>query len=315
MAFSSVYNHAGLPAITDYAHAQSIYEGIRPIRGRAKDVRPLGRERRYDQYRIVKRISANQFTNAETVSYACVLYQTDCVTFHPDNTITVKHDGWTSMTTRGFMRYILAQYGDIDSQRGKWYFVNRKGDAFLMGRELKLKIEDGIVVPVVEQPVEYRHSIRRKVMNQLRKKYAFFYEYGKVMLALDRTVTRLEVAEASHGLDFANLRFLPYLGQYYYNPANREKPEQIRAKLFKALDSTIEQQDPALLYELASAVAHTAGNYSYQRNATVCSPERFKTYLDEIIKYEFCEEVFEKTAVPTGSVFFDENAKYFVKTK
>lgn len=314
MAFSEMYNHARIQPILNYADAEERYKSIKPIRGRSQEVKPLG-ERRYDQYRIEKRITVNQFENKEYVSYACVLYDTDCVTFHPDNTITLQFGYWSSMTTRAFIRNILYRYGNIDSQRGKWYWVNHmNSSAYLFDKPLKLKLEDNVLVPTEEPKPEYIHRVRRKVLNQLRKKYAFFIEYGVGMLSLNDKVDRLELAEASHGLSFQNARFEPYRTNYRYLSNNNPTPEQNRANLFQALDIAKESGNVELLYELTCIVAHTAGGYSYYTNAVICKPATFKKYVDELIKYEFCEQIFDKIEVSNGVRFHDENAKYFGKT-
>lgn len=42
-----------------------------------------------------------------------------------------------------------------------------------------------------------------------------------------------------------------------------------------------------------------------------CTSEQFKKSYDEVLKYQFKDEVFESEPVEIGKAFYDRNAKYF----
>ena len=78
-------------AVIEYERAKAVYESIKPIRGRAGDIRPLGKRRR-DFERVCK-VGDN---------YTYRLYNTDCVIFEPTRTI-IQCGEWQSVMTTKFL--------------------------------------------------------------------------------------------------------------------------------------------------------------------------------------------------------------------
>jgi hypothetical protein len=240
----------------------------------------------------------------ETYSYQ--LYNTNCIEWFPDGKVSVKSDGWNSPTTMQFMTFSLAKLGHIDSVRGKWYFVNKQGKNFLVGNGITL-VKEGDVYVAETVVVEKRYKANRKALNALRKKYRSFIDYGKTTLSMDSSLTRLEVAEAGHGLSFDNVQLTPSSYNWNRKPADVEN----RTKLFLALDKVNESGDLTLMYELMTYVACNAGGYSYRTQKIECSPQQFERFFNDVLKYEFAKDVFTSVDVAEGEMFHDENKKYF----
>jgi hypothetical protein len=75
-----------------YNHYKSLYESVKPIRGRAVNVRPIGKRRRdWETVRM----------DGDVVE--CVLYQTPVVRYYPDGKIGVDTGGWVTPSTAEFM--------------------------------------------------------------------------------------------------------------------------------------------------------------------------------------------------------------------
>ena len=307
MSLTTMYNHAGMPALADYYQAKQHFDNVTPIRGRKEECRPLGSQRRYDQYYIDKTMRADQSQGVTHTDYVCGLYSFPVVTFRQNGEV-VLNSKWQSVPTRCVMHYVLREHGVVDSQSGKWYFVNKRKEAFLLERETTLKFDaEGVLVGEMKQ--EHKHLLKRKVMNDLRNKYKFFTDYAYTMLSLDPSTVRLEVAEASHGLSFQTQpSFFGY--KYWVNDNERVSPQENRTKLFQALDNPNAPVDALLLYELATCIAYTTGRYDYTLSKSICEPNCFVQTFDEMIKHHFADVVFEKVAQPLGSLFVDKNAKY-----
>ena len=75
-----------------YTHYKNKHDKIKPIRGRAEEVRPIG-DRRRDGERIEM--------DGEVV--ACRLYQTQVVRYYPDGRIGLRIGGWSTSSTAEFM--------------------------------------------------------------------------------------------------------------------------------------------------------------------------------------------------------------------
>jgi hypothetical protein len=101
MAFSA--NTAGFPqGIASYSEALEHFESTTPWRSKYNDAneRPIGQ-------RAVKHNDGRQFNKAmrridDNIHFR--LFDTDCVIWHPDNTVTVQ--GYPSMSTTDFIRHL-----------------------------------------------------------------------------------------------------------------------------------------------------------------------------------------------------------------
>jgi hypothetical protein len=304
------YNSAGIPALSTYEEVKAHYEKVIPIRGRTPECRPLGSNRRYKWFQVRKnRISVEGGvdnplgTFADTYSYS--FYSNNDIEFFPDDTIKVQNASWHSPSVLQFFTYSLAKIGTIDSVRGKWYFVNKMGKNFLMDNGLVL-VKEGDVYVAENAVKEKRYKANRKELNAIRKKYKVFIDYGSTMLGMSPYIDRLEVAEASHGLTFQDTSLMPFMDWQ-----NKKPDIENRRKLFLALDEFNESGDLTLLYELATYVACSGGNYAYRSQRIECSPEKFKRFFTEVLKHEYRDQLFTAEEQEVGTVFHDDNKKYF----
>jgi hypothetical protein len=304
-----MHNHAGLPVLKDYYQAKQHYDNVRSIRGRSGETKPLGKQRRYDQYLIQQTMRADQSQGITYTDYVCTLYGYPVVTFMQDGRVKLTPH-WQSVPTRCVMHYVLREHGVVDSQSGKWYFINKRKEAFLIDKDITLKFDaEGILTGEMRQ--EHKHLLKRKVMNDLRNRYKFFTDYAYTMLSLDPITTRLEVAESNHGLSFQTQpTFLGHRQGYWSSESHENTPPKNRAKLFQALDRPNASTDASLLYELATCIAYVVGRYDYTISKSVCEPWHFIESFNEVLKYHFADVVFEKVEQPLGFLFVDKNAKY-----
>lgn len=181
-------NMREIKRITTYEEAKLRYEQIKPIRGRAADIRPLG-ARGNDNYRIAKYINVL----SGQVSYQCILYSTPVVEFKSDGDVEINMGGWNSTATREFINRILhlACY-------------TKNGSAVLClgnNAEVVLHTVKTTVIRRMEvypftwelassEPV-YETQLNKKKANGVRAKYSEFEKYLKAMVNL-REETRMD---------------------------------------------------------------------------------------------------------------------------
>jgi len=104
-----------------YNFYASKWASIKPIRGRALDIRPLGkRNRQHEQ--IVRNVAENG-----SVSYACRLYSTNCVEYYPDGTITVRTGDWNTSSTASFI-HINSPFTCFKTEKKLWLCYGSLGD-------------------------------------------------------------------------------------------------------------------------------------------------------------------------------------------
>jgi hypothetical protein len=300
-------NCARIPRLTSYEDAKAHYEKVVPLRGRNPELKPLGSVRRFTWYEIRENIIANQAENMEYKTYACNLYGKDVVEYFPNGDIVLDTNGWSSsITTGAFINFCIGDVGSIISESGKWYFVNNAQQSFLFKRTMRIRKDaEGFYEPTeITEDKVYR--VNRKAMNAIRNKYRPILDYGKTMLNIDNKVVCLaELEIAKLGLE--DTAFVPYYSWQAQNVKGN------RAKWFALADKQLQSGDLNLLYDLVRCVAVKAGNYHYQDSSYTCYPFRFTELLEEMMKFEFRDEVFIAESLPYGERSADRNKRYFIK--
>lgn len=325
MYHTRTYNSARLPSIVNYEYAKKVFEDAVPYRGRYPIEKPLGRNRRYDWMQIHQRIRSIEVEGDPlgqfATTYACQLYETDCIEFYPDESIILRVNSWRGPTTMMFLNYTLQEHiGSVQSESGKWYFINKGGEAFPMptGRneEMRIHFVDGHGFRPKDCKPEYKYKVRRKELNRLRKYYSDFIEYGKTMLmAEDKLGTYQEIGKIEKGLGFHGHGFIGNTSYHSYddNGVKNEDisvPEQ-RNRLMRLVDKAMETNDLELKYKLMVTVASINSRYMYSTSTQHSDPVRFVHIFDELIKYQHREVIFEEVEQEIGKPFRDRNEQYF----
>ena len=315
MTFHKGYNSARIKKIANYAQAKEHYESVVPIRGR-DNVRPLGANRRYHSLQIVKRMVSIEVPDnplgewAEV--YSCRLWGSDYVTFYPNGDLVIQvANGYHGVSVMNMLTYSLGM-GVVGSMRGKWYFINKKNESFLIGKKPTVfSLVDGDYVAKAPTP-EVVYSLNRKEMNALRKKYKKFFDYAHTALAIDSKIISggdgSKEREMSKILKYFKLKDHDLLPIFYWG----RQPDFLcnQTTIAEALDTFIESGDLELAYNLMFLFAHNAGSYNYRDSSISCSPQSFKKYFDEFLKYAFRDKLFVAKEVEVGVPFYDANKKF-----
>ena len=181
-----------VPRARDYATAKKVHDGIVPIRG--KDVRPLGARRDYHQYSVKQNEQGD-------IEFIC--YRTPVVTFHQDDTITIRNGGWTSVSTHQFIQEVLGI--QANGYKGKTA-LTIKGNKYLMDSSddsaFKIKRVDGNWHILSERPPETSYRMNRKAANNVRARYKPFADYLRGF-----SKVRAEHITPQHGEPYQAVRF------------------------------------------------------------------------------------------------------------
>ena len=300
-------NCARIPRLNSYEDAKAHFQKVVPLRGRTPELKPLGSVRRFTWYEIRENIIANQSENMEYKTYACNLYGRDVVEYFPNGDIVLDTNGWSSsITTGAFINFCIGGIGTIISESGKWYFVNTAQQSFRLQKIMRIcKDIHGVYTPT-EVTEDKIYRVNRKAMNAIRNKYRPILDYGKRMLNMDNKVVCLADLEIAK-LGLEDTAFVPYYSWQAENVKGN------RAKWFALADKQLQSGDLELLYDLVRSVAVKAGNYHYQDSTYTCYPERFTELVEEMMKFEFRDEVFIAESLPYGERSADRNKRYFNK--
>ena len=294
-------NH--VPTILTHAQAKRIFEKIKPIRGR--DIRPLGARRDADTYHIRM--------NGDDVE--CVLYKTPVVTFHTDDTITIKTDGWNSVSTHQFIWAITAC--NCWGSAGKT--VVKVGNAkYVMSEQMKMKYkEDGSTVwEVLTTEEQYDWRIDRQKAKEVRVKYKEFNTYLSGVIKLRSTTVQDQLCiESSVDELYEGLSLTLY--------ADHNGRESINTDAFRLIDNKNKSEHAKFMYLIGASgegKADKTGDYHKAmlmligrcetanywhlrlgRKITVYPRVLIDKAYECMYKYH-SDEVFTKVKLPVGKV-------------
>lgn len=162
----------------DYRWANLKWEGIKPIRGRPVDTRPLGR--RHRDWELIEKV-----TYPDGAAYALRLYQTRCVEYMPNGDVVLRTGGWHTPSTGRFIH----QYSPFwvwKQNNVLWVRCYTDGPAY------PLPLKDAMVFRRTEgghyAPVD-KVTITKRVVDRAKAKAARehvqpFLQWAKTFLAL-----------------------------------------------------------------------------------------------------------------------------------
>ena len=310
MLYHQGYNSARIKPILNYAQAKERYDKVVPIRGR-DNVRPLGDKRRYCWVNIVKKTvsieSADHPLGQFAEVYSCAIYGRDIIDFYPSGDLVFHGESYRGVSVMNMVTYALMGLAQIGSMRGKWYFVNKKGQSFVIhdDKPTTFSLVDGDYQPSLNDK-EYIYRLNRKEMNGLRKQHKKFLDYACTALGMDDNLGNVDGLKKVK--EYLKLKQIDLIPAFNWNIKPDFKSN--RASVIKALDDFNESGDLELAYNLMQLFAGIAGRYSYRTSQTHCSPQELKKFFDEFLKHHYRDKLFVKEEVEVGKAFHDSNKKY-----
>ena len=220
-----------VPTILTHAQAKRIFEKSVPIRGRseADSRRPLGARRDADTYHIRM--------NGDDVE--CVLYKTPVITFHTDDTITIKTDGWNSVSTHQFIWAITGCY----ARGSKGKTVIKVGALeYVMSDICQMKYLGGSAQwEMLTTEEHYDWRIDRQKAKEVRAKYKEFNTYLSGVIKLRSTTVQDQLCiESSVDELYEGLSLTLY--------ADHNGRESINTDAFRLIDNKNKSEHAKFMY-------------------------------------------------------------------
>ena len=302
--FARDYLPDQVPFIPSYAEALAYFHGSKPFtKGKYKGERPLGGNRRYSRLRI------DMVGDIVKVMH----YKSEVVVYYPDGGLYLATGGWDSISTAQAMQEMLG-VERVQRVRTSVYYV-RDGLYYLLGDGLRITPSGEPINPTTASV----HQVRKPVMDALRKQYAPIMEYAKQVCTMN---TRFAVPKDSvlhpHGFTDISLDVLKWQIRYpdnsYYTRANERGLERLN-EFFHVLDNTLalpesQRLDAMYLVVQSLGVMFGHGGLDYFH----CHFARLKKGFEELLRFQYRTEIFEKVDAPIGKPVIDTNSKY-VPTK
>lgn len=304
--------HSETPILRTYAEALAHYEAAVPIRGQGKNrgKRPLGSRKHATMQYMDK--------NEATGSIQCFCWRTPVVTFHTDDAIEIKIDGWVSPTTADFINAVLNT--QVEVKAGELRMVHFHGN---MREPQTHTIQDGMKVryttdqygqvDIIVQGSKpcYRHRLNRLRWKEVKQMFAPFREYMALV-----SVTEPELSEADNGRstfrmlagNIAKTRHpIGDTHAFFMDVAQAQKGDNYEAML-------------PLIKEMAKSCCPTEWRrlnpnemqpalWEYEITTKLIKEKLLKNF-EGLLKAEFGSELFTSEMLPDGKYVRDSNAVY-----
>jgi len=277
------YRNSGIQRLRDYKQAMEWYEATPPIKGTGRNggLKPLGHRNR-THFQILKG------TDNEI---KCRLYDTDVVTFYPDDTIKIINDKYTTQTTANFIEDVLGIFAAVQDHD---IVVGIHGMRYRLGDGVVMKRDEQGILRVLKVDKAYVHIINRKVMAKLRNNVKDFMQYlnGSIKIR-DNGRFNEEEKEA----------LLEHLGMDDYGfglaciPTWRTETEELRKRLGTFFDM-VKSGDMENWYRASCWMAFS--QYTWVK-AISLTPKQAKIIMDNFILAVY-PEALTKIEVPEGTV-------------
>ena len=308
----------GLPHLPTYEKALAHWESVRPyIKGADQGKRPLGEKRRYSRS-IIRKVHQLTGDDAIVLSY----YNNDVVRLYADGSKRFSICGYPSMSTM----HVLNETSATDTlhfnrEKGKIYAVY-KGTFYCMPDRGHVEVSASGEITGYE--CESQHTIRFDAMKAKKDKYAPFTTYMKDILTISQHV---DENPSTEGMDAV---FVDMLREFRYVPALKSNIKAERGvknslwAMFDLIDEAMGLEQEEMLkrfYVIAhkffpSVVIDKCQVNVYKWNMKgdrhVLAEDAVK-HFNEVIKYRFADEVFErKDVAPRDRAVHDSNKHYFI---
>jgi len=297
----------GLPQnLSTHKNALAHYENTKPfIKGKFKGERPLGANRRYGRLRISK-----DADNTVSVTH----YDTVIMKYYSDGRIFFCGGAYDSISTAQTMQELLLETGVVHILRKhlKLYYVDRHDGLHYIS-------DKGVTVNAlgdepIESTLETVWTPKKNILKAIREKYKPFTDYVNQVLSLTKEFKGDVSVET------------PTPEMWHVSTNSRtwttydKRNAQARDDFLCSVDNAIANKDNSaqllMFYELTHYATRCAGDYHYvyggNQSNWVCSKGQFNRWFDKVIKFEFANDLFERTEVTKRKAVRDKNAQYLV---
>ena len=201
----------GLRCMDSFAEAQTIFESIKPIRG--KTIRPLRKFHRNDRNKVIEKGE-----DSDGLYYVAKLYTSEVVKYYENGLIRINIGGWTTVSTSIFIHALLGRYLNCFKRDNAIWISTKHNDPtcptiyewkyykIQPSTTLDIRIEEG-VVKVLNPLKLYKKSLNRKTTKSLRARVKPLFDYFAAMSKLQVPVTQEDMDELC-----TNNKFSGYTG-------------------------------------------------------------------------------------------------------
>ena len=312
-----------LPRLRSYKDALDRYENTIPLRtGDDAGLVPLGSNRRYKRSQMLK------VETKRGNAILCRYWRTDVIKFYEDGMVHLDLGNWHSPTTLMFLQDVFGM--KFRRHRGKIYYTHDYHYYYINPVEGLWLTPSG--APHEPLP-EFAHELDRAKWNAIKKRVKPFTDYAMDMVKVMEPRSGNELVS-----DFA--RLVEQYGEKYWEGLirrthtntpliphititpreikyNRGNVVETRQEFMRRVETACDTNDLHAMYPLMFVLQACASEQRWMGNGyvTECSPARVKKYFYELMKFYYCNQIFDEKEQRIGELVSDSNAKYFTKPR
>jgi len=305
-----------IPELKTYREAEIHYEAVKPFsKGASKGKKPLGYNRRYDRVQI-------RMETGDIGKIVIKHYHTDIATYKEDGSFVFATGGYDSASTTQILQELFG-LEKFARRKGKAYYFDGMGRAYRFTNGLRVNADGH--VDTDSAYMESRHALNKDKFKEIKDRYAIFTDYAKMVTTMTQggEAHATKIARGGYKIGSFSARNPRHMLSCDQGPIHYHKKRhgELRAEFFNELDracliadETKRMEAMMPLVEFLSFSAST--NYSTRmdgddiRYTWTVDNKRLTYFFNEVLKFHYGEEVFNKEHVPLGTIAHDSNYKY-----
>jgi len=288
MGWGKGYRNSGISRLYNYEQALAHFNGVKPIRGRDVECRPLGhRDRPHFSIKL----------NDKQEVECCEYNHQPAVTFRSNGEVLIK-PSWISVSSCAFIEEVL---GIGSSQVDYKIRIELVAGTFVVPKLEGLVIKrdperNGNYHPVSLKP-NVVHHIKRGIANNVRSQYADVYNYAHGYFKLGATMPSDDEQREMFGIKttvhtYGNGETYNY--EHLGNPRwDYSKPEDVEVFM-----SMMRSGDPMAQYKAIVALRLHVGSWLSDKRVY----RDVMQIIDRMVLAKHKHEVFKEVEVPAGVV-------------
>ena len=288
MGWGKGYRNSGIVYIPNYEKALAHFNGVKPIRGRDVECRPLGhRDRPHFSIKL----------NDKQEVECCEYNHQPAVTFRPNGEVFIK-PSWVSVSSCAFIEEVL---GIGSSQVDYKIRIELVAGTFVVPKEEGLVIKrdperNGNYHPVSLKP-NVVHHIKRGIANNVRSQYADIFSYAHGYFKLGATMPSDDEQKELFGVKTIVNEYGDGT-KYEYERLNTPNWQYSNPEDVEAFVAMMRSDEPMDKYKAIIALRVQLGTW---RNFNRTYKEVLQV-IDRMVLSKHKHEVFKEVEVPVGVV-------------
>jgi hypothetical protein len=319
------YNTANVHRLESFVQAKSYYQKVKPIRGRATDVRPLG-DRRHDG------MASIEMSEQGTVDL--LFYNKRFVSWSEDDTFTVSCPTYYSAYAPDNCKFFLPGYMTMRWKDCRMFLVHDSKEYLMQPGDVFRFAKTGGKYFFLNKPVAYNYRKTKGALAKVMDKYAPFLDWLQVVSSVtnivDRdkeeyvkerfyseagVVTRGQVAAEQDKRQKANKQYDYSLSELsnriHYAPYSGYRNSGFSTPHCRVLDRWLTSENPEDWVVAMEFLAVKYGGYRYTTSHHILHFDKAVTAIENIASHLYRDTVFERVRLPDGKRPSRTNEKFF----